>query len=65
MIWAKDSNAFVCTDVMPNGVSPLESGDLSGDYYDGVVDVVEEQIAKAGYRLAGWLNLIATGKVGL
>lgn len=65
MIWAGDSNAFVCTSVMPKGVSPLEAVDLAGDYYDGVVGVVEEQVAKAGYRLAAWLNLIATGSVGL
>lgn len=50
---------------MPKGVSPLETVDLAGDYYTGVVGVVEEQVAKAGYRLAAWLNLIATGSTGL
>ncbi|KAH9213705.1 S1/P1 nuclease-like protein [Leptodontidium sp. 2 PMI_412] len=65
MIWAGDSNAYVCTTVMPKGVSPLETVDLAGDYYTGVVGVVEEQVAKAGYRLAAWLNLIATGSTGL
>ncbi|KAG4439213.1 hypothetical protein IFR05_005304 [Cadophora sp. M221] len=65
MIWAGDSNAYVCTTVMPKGVSPLETVDLAGSYYDGVVGVVEVQVAKAGYRLAAWLNLIATGSTGL
>ncbi|KAH7395571.1 S1/P1 nuclease-like protein [Cadophora sp. MPI-SDFR-AT-0126] len=65
MIWASDSNAYVCSAVMPKGVSPLESTDLSGTYYQGVVGIVELQVAKAGYRLAAWLNLIATGATGL
>lgn len=46
MIWARDSNAYVCTAVIPGGVSAVETGDLGGVYYDGVVDVVELQIAK-------------------
>ncbi|PVH76445.1 S1/P1 nuclease [Cadophora sp. DSE1049] len=65
MIWASDSNAYVCSAVMPKGVSPLETVDLAGAYYEGVVGVVELQVAKAGYRLAAWLNLIATGVTGL
>jgi hypothetical protein len=56
MIWARDANAYVCSTVMPNGVTVLESGDLSGAYYASVVDVVELQIAKGAgvhfrYRL--------------
>jgi len=35
---------------MPNGVSVLENEDLSGDYYTSAMPVIEEQIAKAGYR---------------
>jgi hypothetical protein len=50
MIWATDSNAFVCTTVMPNGVSAVENVDLAGDYYTSAMPVIEEQIAKAGYR---------------
>jgi hypothetical protein len=46
MIWARDSNAYICSTVMPNGVTVLEKGDLSGAYYASVVDVVELQIAK-------------------
>jgi len=65
MIWASDTNAYVCSTVMPNGVSAVENVDLSGAYYTATLPVVKEQIAKAGYRLAGWLNLIATGEIGL
>jgi hypothetical protein len=50
MSWAQDSNAFVCTTVIPNGVSAVENVDLSGDYYTSAMPVIEEQIAKAGYR---------------
>ncbi|KAN0096595.1 S1/P1 nuclease [Hyaloscypha variabilis] len=65
MIWAQDSNAFVCSTVMPNGVSAVENVDLAGAYYTAAMPIIEEQIAKAGYRLAAWLNLIATGSTGL
>ncbi|KAH6663049.1 S1/P1 nuclease-like protein [Halenospora varia] len=65
MIWATDSNSYVCSTVMPNGYLATESGDLSGDYYAEALPIVQIQIAKAGYRLAAWLNLIATGSTGL
>ena len=50
MVWASDSNAYVCSTVLPNGVSAVEGVDLSGAYYKSAIPVVEEQIAKAGYR---------------
>lgn len=65
MIWASDTNAYVCSKVLPNGQAAVESGDLSTTYYNSVIDTVELQIAKAGYRLAAWLNLMATGSTGL
>ncbi|PMD62413.1 S1/P1 nuclease [Hyaloscypha bicolor E] len=65
MVWASDANSFVCSTVMPNGVSAVEGVDLGGAYYTAAIPIVEEQIAKAGYRLAAWLNLIATGSTGL
>ncbi|KAF2092571.1 nuclease S1 [Rhizodiscina lignyota] len=65
MGWATDSNAYVCSTVMPDGVSAVEKGDLDGDYYDSAIPIIELQIARAGYRLAAWLNLIATGETSL
>ncbi|KAF2666157.1 hypothetical protein BT63DRAFT_51125 [Microthyrium microscopicum] len=62
MVWARDTNALVCTKVIPDG--PPTGQELDGAYYTSVVPTVEEQIAKAGYRLAAWLNLIATGSEG-
>lgn len=61
--WATDANAFVCSVVMPDGVAALQTGDLYPTYYDSVVPTIELQIAKGGYRLANWLNLIYTADV--
>ncbi|KAF2474153.1 uncharacterized protein BDR25DRAFT_332322 [Lindgomyces ingoldianus] len=65
MVWAKDANAYVCSTVLPNGAEAVRNQALDGAYYDKAIPVIELQIAKAGYRLAAWLNLIATGQVGL
>lgn len=65
MIWAADTNAFVCSTVMPDGVTAVEKVDLSGDYYKEAMPIIQGQIATAGYRLAAWLDLIATGTTSL
>jgi hypothetical protein len=57
MVWASDSNSFVCSTVMPNGVSAVESVDLGGAYYTAAIPIVEEQIAKAGYRYVSFLPI--------
>lgn len=58
--WATDANTFVCSKVMPDGASALtSSADLYPTYYDGVIDTIQLQVAKAGYRLAKWLDAIA------
>jgi hypothetical protein len=33
--------------------------ELGNEYYDAAAPVIEVQVAKAGYRLAAWLDLIA------
>lgn len=65
MDWASDSNAFVCSTALKGGVSAVSGKELDGSYYSTAIPVIELQIAKAGYRLAAWLNLIATGSPGL
>lgn len=50
---------------MPDGLDALETGDLSTTYYESAIPVVEMQLAKAGYRLAAWLDLIVGGDTGL
>ena len=57
--WASEANAFVCTTVMPDGATALENQELSGEYYEKAVPVIQLQVARAGLRLARWLDLIA------
>ncbi|KAJ7196659.1 putative nuclease PA3 [Mycena pura] len=63
--WASDANAYVCTVVMPNGVAALQKGDLYPNYYDSVMPTIQLQFAKAGYRLANWLDQVADSNLGL
>lgn len=65
LTWASDANKFVCSTALKGGESAVEKGDLGGDYYEAAIPIFTEQIAKGGYRLAAWLNLIATGSTGL
>ncbi|AEO66216.1 uncharacterized protein THITE_2143832 [Thermothielavioides terrestris NRRL 8126] len=58
LTWASESNAQVCTVVMPDGVDALQSEDLSGSYTTAATPTVNLQIAKQGYRLAKWLDAI-------
>lgn len=57
--WSREANALVCTVVMPNGPEVLKDGDLYPVYFDSAKDTVSLQIARAGYRLANWLNMLA------
>lgn len=59
MGWATEANAYVCTTVLPNGQAAVESVDLDGAYYKKAIPVVEIQIARAGVRLAAYLDVIA------
>ncbi|KAJ5350127.1 hypothetical protein N7541_007854 [Penicillium brevicompactum] len=47
--WAADGNAL--------------TGDLYPTYYNSAIGTIELQIAKGGYRLANWLNLIYSTKI--
>ncbi|KAI9651654.1 MAG: hypothetical protein M1831_000557 [Alyxoria varia] len=62
--WAVDGNKFICSTVLVGGQDAVEEGDLAGDYYKSAIPVFTEQVAKGGYRLAAWLNLLATGETG-
>ena len=59
LVWAGEANKEVCRYVLKDDLEGVENQDLSGDYYDGAVPIVEELIAKAGYRLGAWLNALA------
>jgi hypothetical protein len=57
--WASQANAYVCSTVIPNGQAAVEDVDLSGAYYNKAISVVELQIARAGVRLAAYLDAVA------
>lgn len=59
LVWAGEANKEVCRYVLKDDLEGVENRDLSGDYYEGAVPIVEELIAKAGYRLGAWLNALA------
>ncbi|KAK7019964.1 S1/P1 nuclease [Favolaschia claudopus] len=62
--WATDANALVCTVVMPDGPDALTAmPDLFPTYYNQVIGTVELQIAKGGYRLGNWLNMVYAKEV--
>lgn len=59
LAWAQESNAWMCSYVLPPTYPDGFIGsELNGSYYDGAVDIVELQVARAGWRLAMWLNAI-------
>jgi hypothetical protein len=61
--WAEESNAYVCSAVLKDGLEGVTERDLADEYYDGAVEVIEAQIRRGGRRLAAWLNLMAaTGR---
>jgi len=57
--WAIESNGLVCRRVLAPGEDWIREHDLSKKYYEDNKRFVEEQVGKAGLRLAGWLNAIA------
>ncbi len=46
--------------VLPFGAEAIKGQELGTDYYEAAVPVVEIQIARAGYRLATWLDMIVS-----
>jgi len=65
MIWANDANSHICDTVLTDGVDGIEGDELYPEYYRKSIPVIELMVAKAGYRLAAWLDLLATGKTNL
>lgn len=78
LAWAGEANKFVCSYVLKDGenLGPDQGEDdcqwewhgpedVSLEYYDGAVPIVEEQIAKAGYRLGQWINALADERASM
>ncbi|KAH6665837.1 nuclease S1 [Plectosphaerella plurivora] len=57
--WAREGNAYVCSHVFPEGPKAIEGQELGGEYFLNAAPVIELQVARAGYRMATWLDLIA------
>jgi len=64
--FAQESNEYVCQYALsdPNGPNAYNGEEIGGTYSTGAVPIVELQLAKAGVRLAAWLNLIFAGETG-
>ncbi|POS71281.1 nuclease S1 [Diaporthe helianthi] len=56
--WAREANAYVCSHVLPEGPAAIVGQELAGEYYEKAAPVIELQVARAGFRLAAWLDLI-------
>ncbi|CAL3962873.1 unnamed protein product [Diplocarpon coronariae] len=61
--WAEETNKLVCTAVLPAGREGVQDQELNGTYTEKAVPVIRLQVAKAGYRLAQWLDRIAAAQV--
>ncbi|CAI6089198.1 hypothetical protein V2G26_018377 [Clonostachys chloroleuca] len=61
MIWSQETNKLVCSNVFPRGFGPdqIRGKELSENYYEQAWPVVERQVARAGYRMAAWLDAVA------
>jgi hypothetical protein len=61
MAWSREANKLVCSHVFPPNYGPTEIVDkeLSQEYYSDAGPIVEQQVARAGLRMAAWLNGIA------
>ncbi|GFF63706.1 hypothetical protein IFM51744_11166 [Aspergillus udagawae] len=58
-LWADESNRLNCAIVFKRGIPYITNEDLAGEYYDDAAPIIEEQIYKAGVRLAAWINALA------
>ncbi|KID84231.1 Phospholipase C/P1 nuclease, core [Metarhizium guizhouense ARSEF 977] len=59
MAWSNEANHYVCTHVFPPGLGPkqiTQKNLFSNGYYQQAAPVVEGQIARAGFRMAAWLD---------
>jgi hypothetical protein len=59
LAWATEANLWVCDYVLKNGTDSVMGKDLSGDYYEGAVLIIESLIIQSASRLAMWMNALA------
>lgn len=56
--WAKDANALVCDYAYGRLINGSDLFTGADHYAQGAFHIIEQQIAKAAYRLAGWLDVL-------
>lgn len=59
LAYADETNQWICDYVLKDDVAGVKGKDLSKEYYEGAVPIVELQIGRAGRRLAAWINALA------
>lgn len=52
---------LTCQIVLPEGPHAIVGQELGGDYFKKAGPVIERQVARAGFRMAAWLDKIADG----
>jgi len=62
--WASESNNFICSYVLKDGVAAVKNHELSGAYYQGAVPIIKAQISRSARRFAATLNAMAAGTSG-
>lgn len=62
--WSNESNDEVCEYGLARSPDSYNGTEIGGAYYRGARPIVEMSVAKAGVRLAGWLNLVFAGTTG-
>ncbi|TCD69568.1 hypothetical protein EIP91_006990 [Steccherinum ochraceum] len=62
LVWARESNAFDCSVVFD-----FSTGEdlCTGTYFNNAIPVIDLQLAKQGFRLAAWLNVLFDGSTML
>ncbi|KAL6858057.1 hypothetical protein ACO1O0_005504 [Amphichorda felina] len=60
LAWSRECNAYVCTHVLPEGPKAIAGEELGGDYFEAAGPIIEKQVARAGFRMAAWLDRIAS-----
>ncbi|KAJ3500555.1 hypothetical protein NM208_g17119 [Fusarium decemcellulare] len=58
LAWSREANSLVCTHVLPEGPDAIVGQELGGEYFEKAAPVIEKQVARAGYRMAAWLDRI-------
>lgn len=62
--WARWANHYICTYVLQYGLDTVGM-ELGGEYTNKAEPIIVELVSMAGWKLGGWLNLLATQKLGL